>query len=224
MAKCVIGIDEVGRGALAGPVVVAAALVPKNLGFRIQDLGELKDSKKLSPKKREEWFNYFRAHPQIKFAVARVYPRRIELLNISGAANRAAFTAWQRLSRSLPLATRSSIYLDGGLFLKSKAAQPENAKTIVKGDEKIPAVAVASIIAKVTRDRFMAKLHKKHPVFGFAAHKGYATKSHREAIEKQGPCEAHRLTFLGKTAIVSTWVTQNATRGAKRETGARTMQ
>ena len=201
--KWTIGIDEVGRGALAGPVVVAAAAVAR--GFRLKKdeaaaLGKLKDSKKLSAAQRERWFSFFKGHSHITYAIGRVYPRRIEVLNISQAANLAAFRACARLARTQKISLKDNlIYLDGGLFLKSRALQPKSAKTIVKGDEKIPAVAIASIIAKVSRDRFMKKLGKRYSVYGFDIHKGYGTAAHRKAIEQHGPSDAHRLTFLGST-------------------------
>ena len=206
MMKWVIGIDEVGRGALAGPVVVAAAAIPKNFRLKKSDLvefGELKDSKKLSASQREKWAEYFKKHSRIRFVLARIYPRRIEVLNISGAANLAAFRAMGRLSRSIGISLKDcEIYLDGGLFLKSKKDQIERvdirrAQTIIKGDEKIPAIAIASIVAKVARDRFMRRLAKKYAAYGFDVHKGYATAAHRKAIAHYGPAAVHRLTFLG---------------------------
>jgi ribonuclease HII len=238
MKKYVIGIDEVGRGALAGPVVVcAAALIyhpePRagalfchsreggNPSFSLSDTfcktrndrPSLRDSKKLSPKQREAWLNYFKNNSDIQFAVARVYPRRIEKMNISHAANLAAFRAYKKviahcklpvirqklLVNSFKLTSKEiadvQVFLDGGLFL-GNGAQPKNAKTVIKGDEKIPAVAIASIIAKVHRDHFMIRLAKKYPVYGFDAHKGYGTKRHYNALRNYGSCDVHRKTFL----------------------------
>jgi len=198
--KRIVGIDEVGRGCLAGPVVVAAAMVRGNI--RNAKLGALKDSKKLSARQREAWFAYFRDNSQIAFAVARVYPRRIEALNISRAANLAAYRAFAKLMKNEALSGKklheTKIFLDGGLFIRSKKSQPKNATTIIKGDEKIRAVAIASIIAKVTRDDFMKRLGKKYPEYGFEIHKGYGTKRHMAAIGRFGPADAHRLTFLGQ--------------------------
>jgi ribonuclease HII len=88
-----------------------------------------------------------------------------------------------------------SIFLDGGLFL-GEGVQPKNAKTVIKGDEKIPAVAIASIIAKVHRDRFMVRLAKKYPAYGFEQHKGYGTKAHYKVLRKCGPLDIHRKMFL----------------------------
>ena len=192
MKKYIIGIDEVGRGALAGPVVVAAALITDSKAIRKHDtLGKLKDSKKLSATRRWLWFTYFKNNPAIEFSVARVYPRRIENMNISHAANLAAFRACNTIIERHSLHINNTrIFLDGGLFLGNHK-QLTNAKTIVKGDEKIPAVAIASIIAKVERDRFMVRLAKKYPAYGFDAHKGYGTKAHCRALRRHGPSPAH---------------------------------
>ena len=197
----IIGVDEVGRGSLAGPVCVAAVAVPKNLEFRIKNLGKLRDSKKLTPKKREAWFEYFKQHPCANYAVARVYPRQIEKRNISGAANLAALRAYTRLmANGKWRIANCKVFLDGGLYLGSRTRNAErgtitNAKTVVRGDEKIKAVAIASIIAKVTRDRQMVRLAKKYPGYGLEVHKGYGTKKHLAAIKRYGVSEVHRSTF-----------------------------
>jgi ribonuclease HII len=197
-----IGIDEVGRGALAGPVVVAAALVSchrSEIGDK--KLGRLKDSKKLSAKHRELWYAYFLKHPGISFAIARVYPRQIEKKNISGAANLAASRALLCLYKKAKQNKKMAIFLDGGLFLRNRAWQHENApraKTVIKADETIVAVSIASIIAKVYRDRLMKKMTKQYPHYEFEIHKGYGTKIHREKIRRFGPCPAHRKSFLTK--------------------------
>jgi len=198
--KWVIGIDEVGRGALAGPVVVAAAMIAVG-GKKASRGAPLKDSKQLTAHQREAWDKKLRADPAVHFALARVYPRGIERMNISGAANRAALKAFSRLSKTNKPLPGTPIFLDGGLFLGSKAEQHKNqksAKTLIKADETIPAVAAASIIAKVARDRFMVRLAKQYPKYGFEVHKGYGTAAHLRAIRKTGSCPAHRLTFLGK--------------------------
>ena len=182
----IIGIDEVGRGSLAGPVVVAGVCL-KNCDKKI--LRGIKDSKKLTPKRREEWFGFLAGHPCIDWSVAKVYPRVIERINISRAANLAAL----RLNKNFPQKT-PRIFLDGGLILPKKIPH----KTIIKGDEKVSVIAAASIVAKVIRDRIMVRLHKKYPQYGFAVHKGYATKLHRRAIKKFGPAPIHRKSFLTK--------------------------
>lgn len=201
-------MDEVGRGSLAGPVAVAAALIPKGLKIRNRELKELKDSKKLSPTQREKWSKYFKNHPQISYAISRVYPRKIEKINISSAANLAALRAFLRLSKTYNLKPSTcSIFLDGGLYLgnqryakkgqrKSASSLRLSATTVVKGDEKIPAIKIASIIAKVSRDAQMRRLAEKYPRYGFEIHKGYGTKAHLAAIKKFGPSAIHRQSFL----------------------------
>lgn len=203
----VVGIDEVGRGALAGPVVVGVVMMPR--GKRIvfpRQLGPLKDSKKLSARQRLAWFEHLKNRRDIFFTTARVYPCGIEKLNISKAANRAAANAFRKVCAMVPASCSvSRVCLDGGLYLGNtkNEARPENFKngamaiqTIVKGDEKIAAIKIASIVAKVSRDRYMARLAKKYPEYGFEVHKGYGTKAHFEAIRKYGPSIVHRTTFL----------------------------
>ncbi len=207
MKRYIIGVDEVGRGALAGPIVVAAVLIKKGAKFRTQGL-KLKDSKKLSSRQREAWFLYFKDYPEADFVVSRVYPRGIERMNVSRAANLAALRAYRKLVADRgQRAAKAHVFLDGGLFLgncrkdlSTRFARRGRAiaKTIVRGDEKIPAVAIASIIAKVSRDRAMARLAGRYPAYGFEIHKGYGTRAHYRALKKHGPCAIHRLTFLQK--------------------------
>ncbi len=192
----IIGIDEVGRGSLAGPVVVAAVALPAGARFR-----NLKDSKKLSADKREEWFAYVKKE-SIAYTVARVYPKGIDIINISGAANLAAVKSFSRLLGNLGIKRQKNlkIFLDGGLYLtKSRPHSIKfvnwQTKTIIKGDEKINAIKLASIVAKVTRDRYMIKLHELYPKYGFDAHKGYGTKTHIKAIRRHGYSDVHRRSF-----------------------------
>src|SRR3990167_3679950 len=169
--KAIVGIDEAGRGPLAGPVVVAGGKIRSAKTAKRLFAG-IRDSKKLSAKKREEWFSVLASRPEIEYAVARVWPAVIDRMNISRAANLAARRAHWKLSRG-----RGGIYalLDGGLYLPDSILQ----ETIIKGDEKIPLIAAASIIAKVTRDRIMVRLHRKYPEYRFDLHKGYGTELHR---------------------------------------------
>jgi len=217
--RYIIGIDEVGRGALAGPVAVAAVCIPKGVRIANRAFGKLRDSKKLTAKKREAWAGFLKDHPRVRSAVARVYPRRIERMNIAEAANLAALRAFKKLTTNYQLlTTRCAVFLDGGLYLGSRvspstSSQPTQGyggqagrmavKTIVRGDEKIATIKLASIIAKVSRDRLMTRLAKKHPRYGFDVHKGYGTKAHFAALRKHGPSKAHRLTFVGKGAKVA---------------------
>lgn len=205
-----IGIDEVGRGALAGPVVVAAVLVPARraawLTAEERRAGALRDSKKLTPAARTRWNAHFLASAEIGVAVARVYPHGIDRINISQAANRAAARALARLAATYALDLgRVEVVLDGGLFVGGRAAQARRvprARTVVKADETVPAVAAASIVAKVARDRYMTRLAHRWPAYGFEIHKGYGTAAHRAALAQTGPCAAHRLTFLRRAPIV----------------------
>ena len=203
--RYVIGIDEVGRGPLAGPVVVCAVALPDALAQRgamrshsTNKLATLRDSKKLTPKQRDTWYAHITKHPYVRYAIARVYPRQIEQRNISRAANLAAGRAFARLTTHYKLLTTNlRTYLDGGLYLRDKThSKALGARTVVKGDEKIPAIAMASIIAKVHRDRLMKRLAKKYPGYGFELHKGYGTRAHFAAIRRLGPSPAHRKTFL----------------------------
>lgn len=213
--KYIIGIDEVGRGPIAGPVVVAAVAAPTK--FRIQNaelksknkpknskflilnskLAKLKDSKKLSPKQREDWFKFIKKSA-LCYSIASVSPKVIDKINISRAANLAAKNAFKRLIKNSEFRIKDcKTYLDGGLYLKGLKAKSSKlkVKTVIKGDEKIPAIMLASIIAKVTRDRLMLRLHKKYPKYGFDHHKGYGTKKHIKAIKKHGLTPIHRSSF-----------------------------
>ncbi|TSC82090.1 MAG: ribonuclease HII [Parcubacteria group bacterium Gr01-1014_20] len=192
--KYVIGLDEVGRGSLAGPVVVAAVLIPKGLRIMNYELGIMKDSKKVNSQKREKWFRFFKNHPDVLYTLARVYPKKIDQINISNAANLAALHAYERLVSGI-IYKVPDVYLDGGLYLGGgKNRIP--AKTVIRGDEKITAIKIASIIAKVSRDKFMARLAKKYPKYNFETHKGYGTKRHIQVIKKFGPLIVHRRSFL----------------------------
>lgn len=188
-----IGIDEVGRGALAGPVVVAGVLSRRNFHYFDAGLGQLRDSKKLSPKKRVKWFRYLTKRPDIAYAVARSAPAVIDRINVSRAANRAALQVYKKLLSSNKLGEGSFFAsLDAGLSLPDHILHC----AIVKGDEKIKLIAAASIIAKVHRDRLMCRLHKKDPRYRFDAHKGYGTKLHVNRIKKFGYSAAHRRSFI----------------------------
>lgn len=193
-----VGIDEVGRGPLAGPVVVAAVALPK--GVRLpKALGPLRDSKKLSPQARSTWAAWVRA--TLPFAVARATPASIELRNISACANACALRCFRKLSAVYPIKT---VHLDGGLYLGSKIqrlAYP-GAVTRPKADEDFPEVALASIVAKEVRDGIMRRYHRLYPEYAFDRNVGYGTAAHYQALEAFGPCPLHRLTFLGKIGTI----------------------
>jgi ribonuclease HII len=195
MTEYILGIDEVGRGCLAGPITVAAVAAPVNSKFEIRNSKlKLKDSKKLSADQRQIWFDYVKKHPKIFYAKASVYPKTIDRINISQAANLAATRAFSKLISNFQFSIfKTKIFLDGGLYLNSKFL---NAKTVIKADEKYNVVKLASIVAKVGRDRVMKRNHKKFPHYGFDQHVGYGTRKHISAIKRYGICDLHRLTFV----------------------------
>lgn len=185
--KFVAGLDEAGRGPLAGPVVAAAVFLPKN--FKNKKL-KVKDSKKLSEKQREEIFAQVLKMPEIKYGVGIVSEKVIDKINILQATKLAMQKAL-RQAQGKPNRNADYLLIDGNFGIKSKLPQ----KPIVKGDQKVFSISLASIIAKVTRDRLMKKYHKKYPQYGFAQHKGYPTQFHRQKIHDLGPCKIHRKTF-----------------------------
>lgn len=202
----VIGIDEVGRGPFAGPVVVGGIkIVTRNRRQATRILRGIRDSKKLSAKQRELWFAKLTAHREIAWAVARVYPKTIDRINISRAANLGALRVYRALSMNnksvanerIGKFARNSLFVDAEALLDGGLRLPNHIryKTIIKGDEKIPVIAAASIVAKVTRDRIMTRLHKKYPKYRFDIHKGYGTALHRAMIKKYGRSKIHRKSF-----------------------------
>ena len=191
LRKYVIGIDEVGRGPLAGPVAVGAFWCEKKL-LKNRFRG-VKDSKRLSPAEREKWYEKIlaaRRSGAADFSVTFVFAETIDRIGISAALRRAIAGCLIKLKVK---PSRSHILLDGGIKAPVKFSEQE---TIIKGDEKEPVIALASIVAKVTRDRLMARLSRKYPDYGFAEHKGYGTRKHCLAIKKFGLCEIHRRSFL----------------------------
>ena len=181
--KSVCGVDEAGRGPLAGPVCAAAVILPE--GVIIEGVN---DSKKLSEKKRESLFDVIREQA-LSYSIAYATVGEIEEINILNATM---------------LAMRRAI---DGLEIKADYAMIDgnkippldiDAECIVKGDAKSMSIACASILAKVSRDRLLYKYAEEYPMYGFDKHKGYGTKVHREAILKYGPCPYHRKSFLKK--------------------------
>lgn len=194
----IIGIDEVGRGPLAGPIVVAAVALPRALIFKNAPKSQLNDSKKMTERHRNEWSKYLKAHSKVYFAIAKVSPGTVDRINISQAANRAAKEAHASLVGQLKRKSISGVYLDGGLYLGKKGENTYKYKvaTVIRGDQKITAIMAASVIAKVYRDALMRRMAKKYPVYAFELNKGYGTQAHLKAIRKHGPSPIHRLTFL----------------------------
>jgi ribonuclease HII len=195
----IVGIDEAGRGPLAGPVAVGGVRVP--LKFQKQFFKGIKDSKQLSLEERELWYalaKEAKKKGELDFAVALVSEKVIDRHGIAYAIRLGI----KRVLKALKISEKESqIFLDGGI----KAPESfEHQLTVIRGDEKIPIVSMASICAKVTRDRRMVKLSKKYPEYEFEVHKGYGTRVHREAIRKYGPIELHRKSFLRNLTSSST--------------------
>jgi ribonuclease HII len=191
--RYIVGIDEVGRGSLAGYLLVAAVIVPKGINLRRRRLPKIRDSKRLTRAGREKWLSFIDEHPEINYALFNVGPRMIERVNVSRAANHAATRAMKNLmAKNRASFYSANIYLDGSLYLNLKRPKW---RTLVRGDQKINAIKLASVVAKVKRDEYMVRLHKKYPAYGFDKHKGYGTKKHKRTLKKHGPSEVHRLTF-----------------------------
>ena len=180
--KLVAGIDEAGRGPLAGPVY--AACVVFEPGVVIDGIN---DSKKLSEKKREQLFDVI-TEKALYYSIVSVDEKVIDQINIL----EATYKAFRDSLNELPVMPDIAL-IDGN---RAKDI-PTEYETVVKGDSKSQSIAAASILAKVSRDRFVMELDKKYPRYGFAKHKGYPTKDHYAAIEEYGPSPVHRLTFKG---------------------------
>ncbi len=177
----ICGIDEAGRGPLAGPVVAGAVVLPK--GKRILYVN---DSKKLSEKKRDELFDIIKDEA-LTYAVGIISPEIIDKINILQATYEAMRQAVNKLSVKPDIFLNDAVTIPG---IEGKQVP------IIKGDAKSLTIASASILAKVTRDRIMIEYDSMYPEYGFAKHKGYGTKAHIEAIKEYGPCPIHRKTFI----------------------------
>ena len=180
----IIGIDEAGRGPLAGPVVAAACFIPPSL---VQNFTDINDSKKLTENKREAIFK--RLHDNgVLFGLGFACAKEIDELNIL----QATFLAMRRATIKLENLPHSLVLVDGP-YTVPQLHLPQRA--IVDGDAKSLAIAAASILAKVTRDHYMQVIDKLYPGYDFGTHKGYGTAKHLEALKKLGPCPEHRRTF-----------------------------
>ena len=214
--KIIVGLDEAGRGPLAGSVTAAAVIInskvtghlsspckrgsgiPASAGMTIQNFKKIlrnaRDSKKLSPKKREEIFRLIQKCSLIQFSHALVNEKVIDKINIEQATFKAMRICLKKLKVKPDL-----ILVDGNRSLpKINYWQ----KTIIKGDDKILSIALASIIAKVMRDKKMIKLSKKYPKYHFEIHKGYPTKLHRKLLKKYGPSKIHRKSYKPVRKII----------------------
>ncbi len=200
-----MGVDEAGRGPLAGPVSVGACAVP--VQFTRKHFKGIKDSKKLSEKQREEWFsrmNYLAPQPPnlVPWVPSKVFPKGVKyavtlvsnkIIDTKGLSYAIRFALQSSLKKLKLNPAECMVLLDGGL---KAPIEYKNQKTIIKGDEKEYAISLASIAAKVTRDRLMVRLSKKYRAYGFEVHKGYGTKRHIENIKKYGLSPLHRRSFL----------------------------
>lgn len=180
--KLIAGIDEAGRGPLAGPVCAAAVILPEGMIIDGVD-----DSKKLSEKKREQLYDKI-IGAAVSYSIAFVYPDVIDEINIRQATHKAMQQAADGLKIKPDI-----LLVDGNDKISFDGFESEY---IIKGDSKLECIAAASILAKVTRDRYMREMDKEYPDYGFAKHKGYGTKAHMEAIREVGLCPIHRKTFM----------------------------
>lgn len=195
MIRYIIGVDEAGRGPLAGPVSVAAIAIPMKC-FRavMASFRHARDSKLLSEREREVWFQKIRTYPSrtMRYSVSLVGNTLVDRWGLA----RTVRVAVRRTLLKLNIGpNEAKILLDGSLYAPSDFIYQ---KTIIGGDERIKIIALASIVAKVRRDRHMVRKSRQFPKYGFEVHKGYGTSSHRRAIRKHGPSVLHRRSFLKK--------------------------
>ena len=181
--QLICGVDEAGRGPLAGPVCAAAVILPPDI-----EIPGLNDSKKLTDKKRRELFDIITAEA-VSYGIALVSEKEIDEINILQATFRAMEQAVARMDVMPDI-----VLVDGN----REPRMPYPVKTVIKGDSLSASIAAASILAKVTRDRLMEQLDATYPQYGFAVHKGYGTKRHYAALTEFGPSPIHRMTFLKK--------------------------
>jgi ribonuclease HII len=186
--RCFAGIDEAGRGPLAGPVVAAAVVLPTDWirSGMPAGLRDLNDSKQLTEAQREEFFGQLTTHPGVAFGIAESAADEIDAINILQATHRAMNRALERLP------TRPDHALVDGRPVKTLALAHT---ALVKGDARSYSIAAASVLAKVTRDRAMLAAHARWPDYGFDRHKGYPTPEHLAALRVHGPCPIHRRSF-----------------------------
>ena len=192
--SAVAGLDEAGRGALAGHVVAAAVILPLDSPQQLQLLHEVNDSKQLTAKKRERLYALITANA-LTFGIGSTLAAAIDKIGIIPATKLAMVSALEQLN---PPA--GYLLIDGRIRLKNL---PLHQQSIIRGDSKSLSIAAASILAKVTRDQIMVQLDSQYPEYGFARHKGYGTEFHREAITRLGSMPEHRMSFspLRKTLL-----------------------
>ncbi len=190
--KIIFGIDEAGRGPLAGPVTAAAIFI--NINIKNQCLGvghpNIRDSKKMTARQREKVFQFMKQESSVEWGIGRVGEKVIDKINILEASKLAMTRAVKNLEKKIN--KRADLLLiDGNFSIPIKRKQ----QSIIKGDSKVLIISLASIIAKVSRDQTMRNYHKKFPQYNFSQHKGYPTKQHYKTILTHGPCKLHRQSF-----------------------------
>ncbi|MFA5169639.1 MAG: ribonuclease HII [Candidatus Paceibacterota bacterium] len=188
--KYVVGIDEAGRGPLAGPVAAGAVLILEKDFKEAKKIKSVKDSKKLKEGKRKEVYLNLVKNKKVKWGIGMVSEKTIDRINILEATKLAMIKAVKNLEKKNKIKI-DFLLLDGRMKLDLKV----NQKSIVKGDDKVFSISAASIIAKVRRDELMERYDKKYPQYNFKKHKGYGTKEHLEKIKKNGACKIHRKSF-----------------------------
>lgn len=192
-----IGVDEAGRGPLAGPVAVGVVRVAEDYDI-LGTFPGLNDSKKLTEGKREELFAILREEILAGRVGAVVHLASHEKIDAQGIVPAVRGALVRGVRKLLPDPTEGRVVLDGALRAPKEYVQ----ETIIGGDATVPAIMLASVAAKVTRDRYMKKLAAKYPNYRFELHKGYGTKLHYELLKEFGPCEIHRRTFLHLEPVV----------------------
>jgi ribonuclease HII len=201
----VVGVDEAGRGPLVGPVVASAVMIGKKDTERLQEnsildeFGEdifdlIRDSKKLTPKRRERVYNFIMTNFYVGVGICD--HNTVDRVNIL----EASFLAMKKAISDLKMKNREAVsWGDEKIFLidgnKTIPNLSDNQEAVVGGDNLVKVISAASIVAKVARDKMLLEMHEKYPQYGFDKHKGYGTKAHMEALEKFGPCEFHRKSF-----------------------------
>lgn len=186
--KMVLGVDEAGRGPIAGPVAVGTVCVQEGFDILAAFPG-LNDSKKLTEKRREQLFELLKQTDAVTYHVELVGHDVIDIIGIVPAVQRGVE---QGVGKLLENPMEGKVWLDGALRAPRKYEQ----ETVVGGDATIPAIMLASVAAKVTRDRHMKEIAERYPLYGFERHKGYGTAAHYEALRTHGLCDLHRRSFI----------------------------
>jgi ribonuclease HII len=192
----ILGVDEAGRGPLAGPVAVGVIAAADDFDIRAAFPG-LNDSKQLSEKKREELFTILEEQVRVGTISYHVALGSAKQIDDEGIMQSVRVGVWQGVRTLMPNASDGKVFLDGLL----KAPPEYSQETVVRGDSLIPAIMLASVAAKVTRDRLMQEIAKRFPAYGFEKHKGYGTTAHYAALASHGLCEEHRLSFLKRILV-----------------------